>query len=95
MAEGTTLLLTTQYLEEADELANEIVVIDHGLVIAEGTSEELKNRIGGDVIEFMVPDRGRVADAMAAIKPIGEESRTPTLKPAWSAWASGPAGPTR
>jgi ABC-2 type transport system ATP-binding protein len=72
VAEGTTLLLTTQYLDEADELANEIVVIDHGLVIAAGTSEELKNRIGGDLIEFTVPDRGRVADAIAAIKPIGE-----------------------
>ena len=72
MAEGTTLLLTTQYLDEADELANEIVVIDHGLVIAAGTSEELKNRVGGDVIEFTVPDCSRVADAVAAIKPIGE-----------------------
>ena len=72
VAGGTTLLLTTQYLDEADELANEIVVIDHGLVIAAGTSEELKNRVGGDVIEFTVPDRGQVADAVAAIKPIGE-----------------------
>jgi ABC-2 type transport system ATP-binding protein len=71
-AEGTTLLLTTQYLDEADELAGEIVVIDHGLVIAAGTSEELKNRVGGDVIEFTVPDRGRVADAIKAITPIGE-----------------------
>ena len=57
-ADGTTLLLTTQYLDEADELANEIVVIDHGLVIAAGTAEELKGRVGGDVVEFTVPDRG-------------------------------------
>ena len=71
-AAGTTLLLTTQYLDEADELADEIVVIDHGLVIAAGTAEELKGRVGGDVLEFTVPDRHRVADAVAAIKPIGE-----------------------
>src|SRR6266700_1181342 len=72
VADGTTLLLTTQYLDEADELANEIVVIDHGLVIAAGTSEELKGRVGGDVVEFTVPDRGRIEDAAAAISRIGE-----------------------
>jgi ABC-2 type transport system ATP-binding protein len=69
---GTTLLLTTQYLDEADELADEIVVIDHGLVIAAGTAEELKGRVGGDVLEFTVPDRGRIADAVAAIARVGE-----------------------
>jgi ABC-2 type transport system ATP-binding protein len=71
-ADGTTLLLTTQYLEEADELADQIVVIDRGLVIAAGTAEELKGRIGGDVLEFTVPDRTRVSDATAAIAKIGE-----------------------
>jgi ABC-2 type transport system ATP-binding protein len=71
-AAGTTILLTTQYLDEADELADTIVVFDHGQVIAEGTAEELKGRIGGDVLEFVVPDRARISDAVAAIKQIGE-----------------------
>ena len=71
-ADGTTLLLTTQYLDEADELADEIVVIDHGLVIAAGTAEELKGRVGGDVIEFTVPDRSRISNAVAAVAGIGE-----------------------
>jgi ABC-2 type transport system ATP-binding protein len=72
VAGGTTLLLTTQYLDEADELADEIVVIDHGLVIAAGTAEELKSRVGGDVLEFTVPDRNRISDAVAAVVPVGE-----------------------
>jgi ABC-2 type transport system ATP-binding protein len=72
VAGGTTLLLTTQYLDEADELADEIVVIDRGLVIAAGTAEELKSRVGGDVLEFTVPDRAAVPGAVAAIAKIGE-----------------------
>ena len=72
VAGGTTILLTTQYLDEADDLADTIVVIDRGLVIARGTAEELKGQIGGDVLEFEVPDRGRIDDALAAIKPVGE-----------------------
>jgi ABC-2 type transport system ATP-binding protein len=71
-AGGTTVLLTTQYLDEADELADTIVVFDHGQVIAQGTAEDLKGQIGGDVLEFAVPDRGRVGDAVAAVKPLSE-----------------------
>src|SRR5947207_1482890 len=71
-AGGTTLLLTTQYLDEADELADEIVVIDHGVVIAAGTAEELKSRVGGDVLEFTVPDRTRIGDACATVAKIGD-----------------------
>jgi len=67
VAWGTTLMLTTQYLEEADALADEIVVIDHGVVIAAGTPEDLKQRVGGDVVEFFVRDRSRLEAAVAAV----------------------------
>jgi ABC-2 type transport system ATP-binding protein len=67
VANGTTLLLTTQYLEEADALADEIVVVDRGTVIAAGTSQELKNRIGGDVLEVVVVERERRAEALEAV----------------------------
>jgi ABC-2 type transport system ATP-binding protein len=69
--EGTTLLLTTQYLEEADQLADRIAVIDVGRVIAEGTSDELKARIGGEVLELQVLDPADTARAAAALDGVG------------------------
>ncbi|GAA1798125.1 ATP-binding cassette domain-containing protein [Actinomadura chokoriensis] len=60
---GTTVLLTTQYLEEADRLASGISVIDHGRVIAEGTPDQLKRRFGGDRIEVVVDDPAALGDA--------------------------------
>src|SRR6187549_892345 len=62
--EGTTLLLTTQYLEEADELADSIAVVDHGKIIARGTADELKSQVGGERIEVVVRDRAAVPRAM-------------------------------
>jgi ABC-2 type transport system ATP-binding protein len=72
VSQGTTLLLTTQYLDEADELADEIIVIDRGLVIASGTSEELKDRIGGDVVEFFVTETSQLGAAVTAVAALSE-----------------------
>jgi ABC-2 type transport system ATP-binding protein len=69
--EGTTLLLTTQYLEEADVLADKIGVMDLGTIIAEGTSDELKDRIGGEVLELHVEDRADIARVVEALQGVG------------------------
>jgi ABC-2 type transport system ATP-binding protein len=69
--EGTTLLLTTQYLEEADQLADRIAVIDVGSVIALGTADELKDQIGGEVVELHVKDRADLARVVEALAGVG------------------------
>jgi ABC-2 type transport system ATP-binding protein len=70
-SEGTTLLLTTQYLEEADQLADRIAVIDGGSVIAEGTADELKDRIGGEVLELHVERSDDVTRVAELLKGLG------------------------
>ncbi|MEY2965725.1 MAG: ATP-binding cassette domain-containing protein [Candidatus Nanopelagicales bacterium] len=70
VADGTTVLLTTQYLEEADQLAEEIVVIDHGRVIAQGTSNTLKDQVGGDRLEVVVADPTQMDSAAQALRSV-------------------------
>lgn len=72
--EGTSILLTTQYLEEADELADRIAVINEGKVIADGTSDQLKERLGGDVVELEIASKNDLERAIKAVRPIASKA---------------------
>ena len=76
---GTTVILTTQYLEEADRMADDIVVLDHGRTVAHGTPQDLKSRIGDDRLDVKVASSDDVTRAAAAVAPFAD--RAPALDP--------------
>ena len=92
---GTDVLLTTQYLDEADHLASQIVIIDHGRAVAAGTPAQLKQRIGGNVIEVHVRDSRDVASIAELLAGSATVSRGSTRPPDGSACASTPPATDR
>ena len=92
--EGKTILLTTQYLEEADNLADRVAVIDLGTVIAEGTADELKDQIGGEVLELHVQDRADATKVVEILRGMGTGEPTIDLEAGRVRIPVGGAGPS-
>ncbi|GAB3691211.1 ATP-binding cassette domain-containing protein [Nocardiopsis oceani] len=88
-AEGTTVLLTTQYLEEADALADDIAVIDHGRVIADGTPAELKRVVGGQAVSLRPADESRIGEAAAVMERVAGRAPERTGRQALSVPVAG------
>ncbi|MCX4092318.1 ATP-binding cassette domain-containing protein [Nocardia sp. alder85J] len=80
VADGVTIFLTTQYLDEADELADRIAVLDHGRVVAEGTAEELKRRIPGGHVRLRFADQDGLDAAVRALGPVAHDGDALTLR---------------
>ena len=94
VAGGTTLLLTTQYLEEADHLAHDICVVDHGKVIARGTSDQLKARTGGERVEVVVHEREHIDARPRGAAPASARARPRSRSTPASSPCRSPAAPS-